>query len=53
MLNVLARRTGFVSGVAALTGYHAVEPYSGIVIGSASSKQRMNKVANWNYGRGY
>ena len=52
-LNVLARRTGFVSGVAALTGYHAVEPHSGIVIGSAFSKQLMDDVADWIHGRGY
>ena len=52
-LNVLARRTGFTMGAAALTGYHAVEPHAGITVGSSSAKQLMNDVADWIYGRGY
>ena len=52
-LNVLARRTGFVNGAAALTAYHAVEPHGGITVGSASSTQLTEDVAEWIHGRGY
>ena len=52
-LNVLARRTGFVNGAAALTDYHAVEPHGGITVGSASSTQLMDDIADWVVGRGY
>ncbi len=52
-LNVLARRTGFVRGAAALTGYHEVKPYSRITVGSAFSMQLMDDVADWICGRGF
>ena len=52
-LNVLARRTGFVRGAAALTGYHGVAPHGGITVGSPSSTQLMDDVADWIHGRGY
>ena len=52
-LNVLAWRTGFVNGAATLTGYHAVEPHGGITVGSVSSTQLMDDVAEWIIGRGY
>ena len=29
-LNVIARKSGFVTGAAAMTGYHSVEPHAGI-----------------------
>ena len=52
-LNVLARRTGFVKGAVALTEYYAIEPHGGITVGSASSMQLMDDVADWIRGRGY
>lgn len=52
-LNVLARRTGFVRGTAALSGYHAVTPYGGIKVRSASATQLMDDVADWICSRGY
>jgi len=52
-LNVLARRTGFVRGTAALSGYHAVAPYGSIKVRSASATQLMDDVADWICSRGY
>ena len=52
-LNVLARRTGFVSGTAALTRYYAVAPHGEIRVGTASSTQLMDDVADWIHGKGY
>lgn len=52
-LNVLAGRTGFVRGAAALSGYHAVAPYGGITVRSASATQLMDDVADWIRRRGY
>ena len=52
-MNVLARRTGFVRGTAALSDYHAVAPHDGITVGSASAAQLMNGVADWIRSRGY
>ena len=46
--NVLARRTAFVNGAVMLSGYHAVAPYGGIVVGSASADELMDDVAEWN-----
>ena len=52
-LNVLARRTGFTSGVASLAGYYAVEPHDDLTVGSCASTQLMNCVADWIRRRGY
>ena len=46
-LNVLARRTGFVKGAIVLSGYHAVAPYDGIAVGSASADELIDDVADW------
>ena len=46
-LNVLARRTGFVRGSAALSGYFAVEPHAGIVVGSNSATELVDRIADW------
>ena len=51
--NVLARRTGFARGTAALAGYHAVAQHPGIRVGSASATQLMDDVADWIRRRGY
>lgn len=52
-LNVIARRTGFQKGTAALNAYHAVAPYGHITVGSSSSTQLMTDVAAWIHARGY
>ena len=52
-LNVVARRTGFQKGTAALNAYHAVAPYDHVTVGSSSSTQLMNDVAAWIHARGY
>ena len=52
-LNVMARRTGFVHGAAAMTGYHAVEPHQGIVVGSLNTDGLIDAVASWIVARGY
>lgn len=52
-LNIIARRGGFTSGAAALTAYHAVEPYDGIVAGSAAATTLMTDIADWITHRGY
>lgn len=52
-LNVIARRTGFVHGAAAMTGYHAVEPHGGIVVGSPTTRALIEAVASWIIARGY
>ncbi len=46
-LNVVARRTGFVKGSTALSGYHAVEPHAGIVVGSNFAKELIERIACW------
>ena len=46
-LNVLARRTGFVQGAAALSGYHAVMAHRGITVGSPTAAALMDEVADW------
>lgn len=46
-LNVLARRTGFMKGATALTGYYSVEPYGGIEVGNRPARQLMNDIADW------
>ena len=52
-LNVLARRTGFVKGSAALSGYFAVEPHAGIAVGSNAATELMERIADWIAGQGY
>ena len=52
-LNVIARRTGFVHGTAALTGYHVIEPHGGIVVGSPNITGLVTRVVSWLFNRGY
>mgnify|MGYP003667548900 CR=1 FL=1 len=52
-MNVIARRTGFRSGAAALTGYHAVEPHGGIAAGTVAADKLMDDVAEWILAKGY
>ena len=52
-LNVLARRTGFVKGAAALSGYHAVAPHDGVIVQSPSAARLMSDVAEWIRRKGY
>ena len=52
-LNVLARRTGFVKGTAALSAYHAVAPHEGITVQSSSAARLMRDVAAWIVRKGY
>ncbi|MCW1990967.1 UNVERIFIED_ORG: hypothetical protein M2425_002419 [Bradyrhizobium japonicum] len=52
-LNVIARKSGFVQGAAAMTGYHSVEPHGGILVGAASTAALIDTVANWVVRRGY
>ena len=52
-LNVLARRTGFAKGTAALSGYHAVAPHGSVTVNSPSAAQLVGDVADWIRGRGY
>ena len=52
-LNVIARRTGFVHGASAMTGYHAIEPHGGIVVGSSTTATLIDSVASWIVAQGY
>lgn len=52
-LNVVARRTGFVAGAAALTGYHAVQAHEQVTVGSANATQLVDAVVTWIVGRRY
>ena len=52
-LNVLARRTSFVKGAAALSGYYAVAPHSGVTVQSPSAARLMSDVAEWIRRRDY
>ena len=52
-LNVLARRAGFVRGSAPLSGYFAVEPYAGVIVGSNTAAELMNRIADWIDGHEY
>jgi hypothetical protein len=45
--NGIARRTGFVSGAAAMTNYYAVEPHGFITVGSTEAAALMDAVAQW------
>lgn len=46
-LNIIARRTGFVVGAGALTGYHAIDPRAHITVGSANAHALWVSVADW------
>lgn len=52
-LNVIARRSGFVSGAAAMTGYHSVEPHDGIAATSTAAQRLFDAVADWLFAKGY
>lgn len=52
-LNIVARKSGFVQGAAAMTGYHSVEPHGGIVVGAANTAALIDAVADWIVRRGY
>ena len=52
-LNVVARRTGFAAGSAALTGYYGVEPHGNITAGSLQAAGLFADVANWISNQGY
>jgi hypothetical protein len=52
-MNIIARRSGFVSGAAAMTGYHSVEPHAGITVGSPNTAALIDDVASWIVRRGY
>jgi hypothetical protein len=45
--NVIARRTGFAAGAAAMTRYYAVEPHGFIAVGSTKAAALMDAVAQW------
>ena len=51
--NIIARRTGFSGGAAALTRYHGIEPHENIVVGSSNVNELLEAVADWifRYGR--
>lgn len=52
-LNIIARKSGFVQGAAAMTGYHSIEPHGGIVVGAANTDVLVRAVADWIVGHGY
>jgi hypothetical protein len=52
-LNIIARKSGFVQGAAAMTGYHSIEPHGGIVVGAANTDVLIRAVADWIVGHGY
>lgn len=45
--NVVARRTGFAVGAAAMTNYYSIQPYGSITAGSPQSSALMDSVAQW------
>ena len=51
--NVVARRSGFVSGAAALTGYHFIRPHAQIRVTTAAPALLFNSVKDWCRARGY
>jgi hypothetical protein len=51
--NIIARKTGFVHGAAAMTGYYSIAPHGGIVVGSANMGSLIDAVATWIVSRGY
>lgn len=52
-LNVIARRGGFVSGAAAMTGYHSVEPHADVAATSPAAQGLFDTVADWIFANGY
>ncbi|WP_323037672.1 hypothetical protein [Pararhodobacter sp.] len=52
-LNVIARRSGFVTGAAAMTGYHSIEPHAGIAATTTSAQGLFDTVADWIVANGY
>jgi hypothetical protein len=52
-LNIIARKSGFAQGAAAMTGYHSVEPHRGIVVGAANTAALINAVADFIVRRNY
>lgn len=52
-LNIIARKSGFVQGAAAMTRYHSVEPHGGIVVGAPSTAALIKSVADWIVRRNY
>ena len=52
-LNVIARKSGFVSGAAAMTCYHSVEPHDSIAATSSAAWRLFDTVADWIFAKGY
>lgn len=52
-LNVIARKSGFVAGAAAMTGYHSVEPHASIVPRGTAAQALFDGVADWIVANGY
>lgn len=52
-LNVIARKSGFGAGAAAMTSYHSVEPHAGIVVSSPQAQALIDAVADWVVARNY
>jgi hypothetical protein len=46
-LNIIARKSGFVQGSAAMIGYHSIQPHGGIVVGAANTAVLIDAVARW------
>ncbi len=45
-LNIIARKSGFVQGAAAMTKYHSVDPHRGIKVGAANTDTLIKAVAD-------
>ena len=45
--NVIARRTGFAAGAAAMTNYYAVEPHGFITLASTEAAALMDAISQW------
>ncbi|TPK87018.1 hypothetical protein FJ936_06625 [Mesorhizobium sp. B2-4-13] len=45
--NIIARRTGFVSGTVPLADYHRIEPHQNISVGSSTVNDLVASVAEW------
>jgi hypothetical protein len=52
-LNIIARKSGFVQGAAAMTKYHSVKPHDGILVGAANVDALIKSVADWIVGQNY
>ena len=46
-LNVVARRTGFARGAAAMTAYYAIQPHGPVAPGTAADTALINAVVGW------